>query len=531
MNRISRAPLGLVVEIGLALLCFGPASCSSGSSNTAADAAAGTAAGKGGASAGQAAGAGQSGSSAFGGNTVETGGSSAEQETGGIGAGGANSAGGQTTMGGTATTGGSPSAGGSATTGSAAGAGGSSGETTSAGGLATGGGSSGGAGGSNAGGSATNGAGATSLGGTSTTTGGATSAGGVTASGGNASGGSKGSGGSTATGGAATTGGATVTGGSTSTGASKPPGDIAADAGTPLVAAHSMTRALYSAYNGKLFQVRRASDTKTQDIAVTGAGGFVDINALKTFCSATTCSVSLLYDQSGNANDLPQATPANQPTVDYWSTSDGAQLPMAVTVSKQWLRNRTNTKKIPTGSASQTEYFVVHGKYFNSKCCYDYGNMESTIHDDGAGTMSALYFGSSTDWTKGAGTGPWGMADFENGLFTGAVKDPGGTNPNYPSIAYPGNNLVTVLSKTNGTTSWVLKTGNAATGPLNTYWNGALPSGYNPLKQQGGLSLGEGGDGSNGGSGAFSEGVVIAAVTSDATDDLIQANLTSVYGR
>jgi len=145
--------------------------------------------------------------------------------------------------------------------------------------------------------------------------------------------------------------------------------------------------------------------------------------------------------------------------------------------------------------------------------------------------MSALYFGSSTDWTKGAGTGPWGMTDYENGLFAGAVKDPGGTNPNYPSIAYPGNNLVTVLTKTNGTTSWVLKTGNAAAGPLNTYWNGALPSGYNPLKQQGGLSLGEGGDGSNLGSEAFSEGVVIAAVTSDATDDLIQANLVSVYGR
>jgi hypothetical protein len=292
-----------------------------------------------------------------------------------------------------------------------------------------------------------------------------------------------------------------------------------------------MTRALYAAYSGKLFQVRRASDGKTQDIGVTAAGGSVDMAALNTFCSGTTCSVSLLYDQSGISNDLPQATPANQPTIAYWSTSDGAKLPMAVTVSKQWLRNRTATKKIPTGSASQTEYFVVHGNYFNSKCCYDYGNMETTIHDDGAGTMSALYFGSSTDWTKGAGTGPWGMTDYENGLFAGAVKDPGGTNPNYPSLAYPGNNLITVLTKSNGTTSWALKAGNAATGPLNTYWNGALPSGYSPLKQQGGLSLGEGGDGSNLGSGAFSEGVVIAAVTSDATDDLIQANLVSVYGR
>jgi len=74
-----------------------------------------------------------------------------------------------------------------------------------------------------------------------------------------------------------------------------------------------MTRALYSAYNGKLFQARRASDGKTQDIGVTAAGGSVDMATLNTFCSETTCSVSLLYDQSGNANDLPQATPANQP--------------------------------------------------------------------------------------------------------------------------------------------------------------------------------------------------------------------------
>jgi hypothetical protein len=314
-------------------------------------------------------------------------------------------------------------------------------------------------------------------------------------------------------------------------GGGAPPGDIAAAAGTPLVAAHSMTRALYSAYNGKLFQVRRSSDSKTQDIGVTNAGGSVDSVTLNTFCSGATCTISLLYDQSGNANDLPQATPANQPTLEYWSTTIGTQVPMAVTANRQWLRNRTSTAKIPTGSASQTEYFVVHGKYFNGLCCYDYGNMETTVHDDGAGTMSALYFGSSTQWTTGAGAGPWGMTDYENGLFSGAVKDPGGTNPNYPTIAYPGSDLVTVLSKTNGTTSWALKAGNASTGVLNTYWNGALPSGYNPLRQEGGLSLGEGGDGSNSGTGAFSEGVVIASVTSDATDNLIQSNITSVYGR
>ena len=526
-DRIRQAPLAQVA--GIALVLLGPASCSSGSSNATPDAAAGSAsaAGNRGGSTGQAGGAG--GSLASGGSIVMagSGGSSAAGGTAGKGAGGSSTAGGQTATGASETTSGGAGMGGGATTAAGAGSGGS----TNAGAVATSGGTSGGAGGTtaSAGGVATNGGTASSLGGNSASAGGTTGAGGLTASGGKASGGTKTAGGTPATGGTIATGGVTATAGSTAP--STPPGDIAAKAGTPLVAGHSMTRALYAAYNGKLFQARRASDGKTQDISVTGAGGTVDMATLNTFCSGTTCSVSLLYDQSGNSNDLPQATPANQPTIAYWSTSDGAKLPMAVTVSKQWLRNRTATKKIPTGSASQTEYFVVHGNYFNSKCCYDYGNMETTIHDDGAGTMSALYFGSSTDWTKGAGTGPWGMTDYENGLFAGAVKDPGGTNPNYPSLAYPGNNLITVLTKSNGTTSWALKAGNAASGPLDTYWNGALPSGYSPLKQQGGLSLGEGGDGSNLGSGAFSEGVVIAAVTSDATDDLIQANLASVYGR
>jgi hypothetical protein len=290
-----------------------------------------------------------------------------------------------------------------------------------------------------------------------------------------------------------------------------------------------MTRALYSAYDGKLFQVRRVSDGKTQDIGVTSAGGSVDTDTLNTFCKGTTCTVSLLYDQSGNANDLPQATAANQLNVEYWSTTEGSQVPMAVTANRQWLRNRTNTKKIPIGSASQTEYFVVHGKYFNAKCCWDYGNMEAQVKSDGNGTMSALNIGTSDNGfaSPGAGSGPWGMVDFESGVYAGGNRI-GIVNPGNPSIT---SDLVTVLSKTNGTTSWVLKVGDASKAALTTAWSGALPNGYNPLKQEGGLSLGEGGDGSNLGTGAFSEGVVVADVTSDATDNLIQSNIASVYGR
>ena len=46
------------------------------------------------------------------------------------------------------------------------------------------------------------------------------------------------------------------------------PCDIYAAAGTPCVAAHSSTRALYASYNGPLYQVMRQSDGKTLDIGV-----------------------------------------------------------------------------------------------------------------------------------------------------------------------------------------------------------------------------------------------------------------------
>ena len=50
------------------------------------------------------------------------------------------------------------------------------------------------------------------------------------------------------------------------------PCDIYAAAGTPCVAAHSTTRALYAAYNGPLYQVKRASDGTTTNIGTLAAG-------------------------------------------------------------------------------------------------------------------------------------------------------------------------------------------------------------------------------------------------------------------
>jgi Alpha-L-arabinofuranosidase B, catalytic len=114
--------------------------------------------------------------------------------------------------------------------------------------------------------------------------------------GGGGSGGNSGSGGNAGAGGGAGSGG---TQGSNPTG----PCDIYQMGNTPCAAAHSTVRALYSTYNGPLYQVQRASDKTTKDIPV-GPGGFANVSTQDSFCSGTTCTIPIIYDQSANGNHL-----------------------------------------------------------------------------------------------------------------------------------------------------------------------------------------------------------------------------------
>src|SRR6187200_2472045 len=89
------------------------------------------------------------------------------------------------------------------------------------------------------------------------------------------------------------------------------PCDIYGAAGTPCVTAHSTTRALSAAYSGPLYQVKRTSDGKTQDIGVI-AGGYANAQAQDAFCANAICVINLIYDQSGKGNHLYQAPPGPQ---------------------------------------------------------------------------------------------------------------------------------------------------------------------------------------------------------------------------
>ncbi|KAJ7053693.1 hypothetical protein C8F01DRAFT_1089395 [Mycena amicta] len=73
------------------------------------------------------------------------------------------------------------------------------------------------------------------------------------------------------------------------------PCDIYASGGTPCVAAHSTTRALFDAYTGSLYQLKRGSDGATTNIAPLSAGGVANAATQDSFCSGTTCVITTIF--------------------------------------------------------------------------------------------------------------------------------------------------------------------------------------------------------------------------------------------
>jgi hypothetical protein len=315
------------------------------------------------------------------------------------------------------------------------------------------------------------------------------------------------------------------------------PCDIYASAGTPCVAAHSTTRALFATYTGNLYQVRRASDNTTRNIGVLAAGDYANAAAQDSFCANTTCVVTVIYDQTSRHNDLTPAPPGgvggqdNPAAADALPVTAGGHLVYGVSISQRMGYRDNSTSGIATGSQPEGMYMVASGTHFNSGCCFDYGNAETNNLDNGNGHMDAVYFGTLCWFSPCNGAGPWVMADLENGLFQ---SNTGGSQ----STANTGNRspYVTVTLKNNGTNFFAIKDGNAQSGGLTTRFSGALPvppfrSGYSPMHKEGAIILGIGGDNSNSAIGNFFEGAMTQGVPSDAAESSVHANIVSVgYG-
>ena len=308
------------------------------------------------------------------------------------------------------------------------------------------------------------------------------------------------------------------------------PCDVYAEDGGPCVAAHSTVRALFADYDGPLYQVRRA-DGETKDIGVIEKGGFAKSSDQDEFCTEK-CTISIIYDQSSQGNHLTKAPPGEMKKTEGKEATATA-LPLTLDGHKVYgeknvvgVGYRNNQAK---GTAEnddpETIYMVASGDYYNAGCCFDYGNAERNSKNNGEGTMEAVYFGNCTIWNKGDGDGPWVMGDLEDGLWAGNTSPYTESKP----ITYK---LVTGMVKGGkaGANRWAIKAGNAQDGALNTVFIGPRPSDrYNPMRKEGAIILGTGGDNSNGGVGNFFEGVMTAHFSSDEADEAVHANIVSVY--
>ena len=293
------------------------------------------------------------------------------------------------------------------------------------------------------------------------------------------------------------------------------------------MAAHSTTRALYAAYSGPLYQVRRSSDNATTNISPLSAGGVANAATQDSFCSGTSCVITEIFDQSGNGNNLTDAPgggaaggPDGLANATAAQVTVGGHKAYGVFIAPGDGYRDDNTRNIVTGNNSESEYAIFDGTHFNGGCCFDYGNAETNNNDDGAGTMEAIYFGNIKVWGFGSGNGPWIMADMENGLFSGTAVH---LNSNDPTTNF----RFTTAMIEGGQNQWAILGGNAQSGGLATDFSGVRPSGYNPMKKQGAIILGIGGDNSKGADGTFYEGVMTNGYASASTEAAVQANIVA----
>jgi hypothetical protein len=312
------------------------------------------------------------------------------------------------------------------------------------------------------------------------------------------------------------------------------PCDIYATGATPCVAAHSTTRALFANYNGNLYGVQRASDATTLTIGLLSTGGYANAPAQDAFCADTFCTITTIYDQTANHNDLTVEAAGGNGPADHASAADALPviaggLPVyGLSISAQMGYRNDTTKLVPTGASPQGLYMVTSGTHYNNACCFDYGNAEVSIDDTGNGHMTSVYFGTACSFLC-HGSGPWVEADLENGLFmssSGGSQNTGDTGDPSP--------FVTAILKNNGLSQFALRQGNAQSGDLTTEYSGGEPTtapGYSPMQLEGAIVLGTGGDNSNGSVGSFFEGVVTAGYPADDVEDSVQSNIVSVqYG-
>jgi hypothetical protein len=290
---------------------------------------------------------------------------------------------------------------------------------------------------------------------------------------------------------------------------------------TPCVAAMSTTRALYKAYAGPLYQVTRQSDKTHTDIGLL-PDGFANAGVQDKFCANTSCTITKLYDQSANHNDLTPAPPGGAARgpgpegydapapADALPAMAGGHKVYGIAISPGMGYRNNAPKATAVHGEPEGVYMVTSALHLNTKCCFDFGNAETNSLDNKAGHMDAINVMCHEEGTCHPDAG----LDMEDGIY-GHLKVEGGTT------------FVTDMGASDGQHSYAIYVGNAQSGALTTTGMIPLPKGYQPMQQEGAIILGIGGDNSNSAGGYFFEGVMTRGLPSARAMDAVQSNIVA----
>jgi hypothetical protein len=277
---------------------------------------------------------------------------------------------------------------------------------------------------------------------------------------------------------------------------------------------------LYRSYTDPLYQVTRQSDKAQTNIGLL-PDGYANATEQDTFCANTSCAITKLYDQSPNHNDLVPAPPggaARGPGAHGYDIPAVANaLPATVAGHKVYgiaispgmgYRN-DSPKQTAVNGQPEGVYMVTSSLNLNEKCCFDFGNAETNNLDNKAGHMDAINI-----MCHGNPCSPDAGLDMEDGIY-GHLKVPAGTT------------FVTDMGASDGQHAYAIYQGNAQSGTLTTTGTTPLSSGYQPMRQEGAIILGIGGDNSNWAEGYFFEGVMTRGMPNTQAMEAVQSNIVA----
>lgn len=165
-------------------------------------------------------------------------------------------------------------------------------------------------------------------------------------------------------------------------------------------------RKLSNSYGGNAIRIRRSSDNTEQNIGF--SGNDLDTNSLKSFITTSDAYIVTWYDQSGNTNNLTQATSSLQPRIalagvierdggfpavftdgsdDYLQSVNNASIgtTSSVFVAANLIRNHSNYSRLLTWFNDQYMYV---GTNTSEEIATFYGN----------GTWGTVTAQTSTTW-------------------------------------------------------------------------------------------------------------------------------------